>query len=76
MAEMIFGYFLIWLIGSVVIGGSFLGFFIIRLQVSLRDSFVIATIIIFEVLWMLAVLTYIFFPSFTKELAKYKKQTN
>ena len=62
--EMIFGYILIWGIGAIVIGGSWILFFLIRMQASLRDSFVIWTVIIFEVLWLLAVLLYVFYPEF------------
>ena len=62
MLEMIFGYFLIWLLGAVIIGGGWIGFFLIRLKVSLQDPFVIGTRIVFEIFWLAAVLIYIFFP--------------
>lgn len=69
--EMILGNFLIWGIGAMLLGGSFLLFFIIRMEVSLHDSFVIWTIVIVEILWLIAVLIHIFFPEFYEMIANF-----
>ncbi|MBR0475931.1 MAG: hypothetical protein IJJ66_03855 [Treponema sp.] len=61
---LVFGYILIWFVGAAVIGGGWILFFLLRMKVSLRDSFVKWTVIIFEIFWLLAFLVYVFFPGF------------
>lgn len=62
--EMIFGNFVIWIIGAVVIGTGWIAFFLIRMDASIHDPFVKHTVIVFEFFWLIAVLINIFFPEF------------
>ena len=61
--QMVFGYILIWFIGAISILIGWGGMLVIRYKHSVDEPFVIRSVIVWEILWLIAVLIFIFFPS-------------
>ncbi|MBR4246200.1 MAG: hypothetical protein IKQ13_04290 [Treponema sp.] len=62
--EMVFGYILVWFIGAISILIGWGGMLIIRYKHSINEPFVIYSVILWEILWLIAVLVFIFYPKF------------
>ena len=60
---MVFGYILIWFIGAISILIGWGGMLVIRYKHSVDEPFVIRSVIVWEILWLIAVLIFIFFPN-------------
>lgn len=61
--QMVFGYILIWFIGAISILIGWGGMLVIRYKHSVDEPFVIRSVIVWEILWLIAVLIFIFFPN-------------
>lgn len=61
--QMVFGYILIWFIGAISILIGWGGMLVIRYKHSIDEPFVIRSVIVWEILWLIAVLIFIFFPN-------------
>ena len=62
--EMVFCYILVWFIGAISILIGWGGMLIIRYKHSINEPFVIYSVILWEILWLIAVLVFIFYPKF------------
>ena len=62
--EMIFGYILIWGIGAISILIGWGGMLVIRYHHSIKEPFVIWSVVVLEILWLIAVMFFIFYPEF------------
>ena len=69
MLGMLFGYFIIYLLGAITILISLYGLFVIRYNHRIDDPFVVHNIIAWEIFWLIAVLSWIFFPDFWNALS-------
>ncbi len=67
--EMIFGYFLIWLIGAISILLGIGGGLVIRYHYSKNDPHVIYSVLFGEIVWLIAVLIFIVYPEFYEGLS-------
>ena len=61
--QMVFGYILIWFIGAISILIGWGGMLVIRYKHSIDEPFVIRSVIVWKILWLIAVLIFIFFPN-------------